>query len=201
MELNNHQQSNLKKEVKSQEFSNFGLVKNLHSAGTSMPRHIHQTTHISIFLQGSFTERYGLKNRLNEPSTLILHPPNKDHSVTFQNAGARIFSIHIKSQFLERIRNFTKILDISTAVRGGCSARLAAHLYRESLERDKVLELMCEALTLEIIAAASRSNNPGERKIPRCSKQAKELLYAHFSEILSLDFGNSDGSEATRILG
>ena len=181
------QQSSLRKELKSHEFSNFALAENLYLARASMPRHIHQTAHISILLQGSFTEKYGLKNRLNEPSTLILHPPNEEHSVTFQNNGARIFSIHVKPQFLERIRDFTKILDTSIAVRGGSSALLAVQLYRESRETDEVSPLMYEALTLEIIAAASRGENLRERKVPRWLEQTKEFLHAHFSETLTLE--------------
>jgi AraC family transcriptional regulator len=187
MELKEQQQSSLKKEVMNHEFPNFSLVETLYSPRATMPRHIHRTAHISILLQGSFSEKYGLKNRLNEPSTLILHPPNEDHSVTFQNSEARIFSIRVKTQFLERISDFTKILDSSIAIRDGFSALLAMKLYRESRETDEVSPLMYEALTLEIIAAVSRCKSLRERKTPRWLELTKEFLHAHFSETLTLE--------------
>lgn len=151
-----------------------------------MPRHTHETAHVSLVLQGSFTEIIGRKERFNEASTLIIHPPGEDHAVTFHANRARVFSFHIKPQLHKRIHSFTKILDAPAAFRGGQPTWLAAQLYRESKTLDEVAPLMFEALALEVIAATSRrADSLRERGMPRWMEQAREYLHAHFAENIS----------------
>ena len=171
------------KEVKSQDFGNFVLVESLYPPKATMPRHTHEIAHVSIVLQGNFTEVSGRKARSSEASTLIIHPPDEDHAVTFHNTGARVFSFHIKPQMHERIRDFTKILDAPAALPGGQPAWLAAQLYRESKTPDEVAPLMVEALALEIIGATSRrAESLRERGMARWLERAREYLHAHFAE-------------------
>lgn len=186
MELKKRQRKIFGREVKNQEFGNFALVESVYPARAAMPRHTHEIAHVSFVLQGNFTESSGRKKRLSESSTLIIHPPDEDHAVTFHDAGARVFSFHIKDNILERVRDFTDVLDIPAAFCGGQTAWLAAQLYRESLATDAVAPLMIEALSFEIIAVASRRvESLHERQIPKWLKQAQEYLHSHFAENIS----------------
>jgi AraC family transcriptional regulator len=151
-----------------------------------MPRHTHDLAHVSIVLQGAYAERYGLKTRSCEPSTLILHPPGEDHSVTFYKAGARVFSIHLSHQWLERVRDYTMVLDGPADFRGGLPSYLAVRLYREFQDADRVSPLMVEGLALEIIAAVSRNASLMERKVPHWLEQAREMLRASLSGEVTL---------------
>lgn len=151
-----------------------------------MPRHTHDIAHVSFVLQGSFTEICGRKERSSDYSTLIIHPPNEDHAVAFHDAGARVFSFHVKNRMLQKIRDFTNVLD-APAVFGSRELEwLTARLYRESRMNDRVSPLMLEALAFEIIAASSRrAESLRERNIPPWLKQAQEYLHAHFAENIS----------------
>ncbi|MDT4898525.1 MAG: AraC family transcriptional regulator [Acidobacteriota bacterium] len=170
------------KETRKLELADFTLVESLYPPSSRMPRHTHDLAHISIVLQGTYTEHYGHKHRSGEPSVLVLHPPDEDHLVTFHNAGARVFSIHLKPQWLERIRDYSKVLDSPADFRGGFPAWLAVRLYREFRELDKVSPLMIESLALEIIATISRHERLAEHKAPHWLAQVREMLHARLSE-------------------
>jgi AraC family transcriptional regulator len=173
--------------VTRRELADFSLVESIYPASSVMARHTHELAHISIVLRGAYAERYGRRERLAEPSLLVIHPPDEDHSVTFQSAGARVFSIHLNSLWLERVRDYSKILDSPADFSGGYPASLALRLYREFREMDEVAPLMIESLALEIIAAASREQaSPAEHKLPRWLEQARELLHATFTGQVTL---------------
>jgi AraC family transcriptional regulator len=151
-----------------------------------MPRHTHELAHISIVLRGAYAERYGRRERLAEPSILVIHPPDEDHSVTFKSAGAHVFSIHLKPLWLERVRDYSEILDSPADFCGGYPASLALRLYREFCQMDAVAPLMIESLALEIIAAATRRARPASEQTPRWLEQARELLHATFTGPVTL---------------
>jgi AraC family transcriptional regulator len=169
------------------ELADFTLVESSYPPSSTMPRHTHDLAHISIVLQGSYIERYGHKNRSGEPSILVLHPPNEDHLVTFHATGARIFSIHIKPQWLARVRDCSKVLDSPSDFRGGLPAWLAVRIYGEFREMDEVSPLMIESLALEIIAVTSRGLRLTEHRAPRWLEQVREMLHASVSEEVSFD--------------
>jgi AraC family transcriptional regulator len=186
MQIKKRERQRFGKALKSRDFGNFSLLESLYPSKATMPRHTHKIAHVSFVLQGSFTETCGRAERFSKPSTLIIHPPGEEHAVTFHDAGARIFSFHINPQLLERIRDFTKIIDNPAAFCGGQPAWLAAQLYRESRETDAVAPLMLEALAFEIIAATSRrADSLRERQIPKWLKQAQEYLHARYAENIS----------------
>jgi AraC family transcriptional regulator len=147
-----------------------------------MSRHTHDLAHISFVLQGAYTEHYGRQHRSGEPNVLVLHPPDEDHQVTFHQTGARIFSIHVKPRWLERVRDYSKVLDGPADFRGGVTAWLAVRLYREFRQMDEFSPLMFESLALEIIATVSRRAPLTERKAPRWLEQVREMLHARLSE-------------------
>lgn len=168
------------------ELADFSLSESFYPANSVMARHTHELAHISIVLRGAYAERYGRRERLAEPSILVVHPPGEDHSVTFKSAGARIFSIHFKPLWLERVRDYSRILDSPADFSGPNPACLALRLYREFRTTDEVAPLMIEGLALEIIAAASRRANSTEQKIPRWLQQARDLIHATFAGQVTL---------------
>jgi AraC family transcriptional regulator len=172
--------------VTSRELADFSLVESVYPASAIMARHTHELAHISIVLRGSYAERYGRRQRLAEPSLLVIHPPDEDHSVAFQSAGARVFSIHIKPLWLERVRDYSRVLDSPADFSGGYPASLALRLYREFCAMDEVAPLMIESLALEIVAAASRHTTTAGRPTPRWLEQARELLHATFAGQVTL---------------
>ena len=173
--------------VTSRELADFSLVESVYPASSVMARHTHELAHISIVLRGAYAERYGRRERLAEPSLLVIHPPDEDHSVVFENAGARVFSIHLKPLWLERVRDYSKVLDSPADFCGGQPASLALRLHQEFRAMDGVAPLMIESLALEIISAATRRQTPaGQTPPPRWLEQARELLHATFAGHVTL---------------
>lgn len=186
MKLKSHRREIFGKEVTNRDVGNLVLVESLYPPAATMPRHTHETAHVSIVLRGNFTEVSGRKARSREASTLIIHPADEDHAVTFHDSGARVFSFHISPQMHRRIRDFTRILDAPAAFEGGRPTWLAAQLYRESKMADEVAPLLLEALALEIVAATSRRDESlHERRIPRWLVQVRDYLHAYFAEKIS----------------
>lgn len=173
--------------VHSREFAGFSLVETVYAPDFKMPRHTHELAHLSIVLQGGYTEQYGRKDRACEPLLLVLHPPEEDHAVQFHSAGARILGVEVKAEWLEQIRDYSPVLDSPADLRGGLPAWLSVRLYHEFHTPDEVAPLAVEGLALEILAEASRRRvSLSSRKPPRWLVQAREILHAHFSENLSL---------------
>lgn len=169
-------------ELANRKITDFRLVDCVYPADSEMPRHTHETSHISVVLGGNYTEQFGRKRRDSEISTLILHPPGEDHSVKFYNAGARIFSLHLHSQWVKRVREHTKVLDEPAAFRG-LPAALAVRIFREFREANAISALVVESLALELVAsAASEQTNSSEKQVPRWLNRVRELLHDRFDE-------------------
>jgi AraC family transcriptional regulator len=186
MNTKNQRRQIFGEEIKRKVLTNFALVECLYPARATMVRHTHEIAHLSLVLQGSFTEICGRKARSSSPSTLIIHPPDEDHTVTFHDAGARVFSFHISNRMLDRIRDVTNILESPATFSDGQSLWLTARLYRELQTTDSIAQLMIEGLSFEIIAAVSRrAESLRERHISKRVKQAQEYLHAHYTENIS----------------
>lgn len=129
--MKNHERKIFGNETRRQDFGNFVLVESVYPARSRMPRHTHEIAHVSFVLQGSFTESCGRRQRASEPSALIIHPPDEDHSVAFHKAGARVFSFHIKPRLHERIG------DIITAINDKPTTTLTLEQIRQMFRRTK----------------------------------------------------------------
>ena len=169
------------------ELADFSLVESVYPPRARMARHAHELAHISVVLAGAYSERYGQRSRQAEPAIVVVHPPGEDHSVAFGSAGARVFSLHLKPRWFERVREHAGVLNGPADFRGGLMTWLAVRLCRESRETDEAAPLMIESLALEIIAAASRhAPRPAGEPPPRWLERARELLDETFREQVTL---------------
>jgi AraC family transcriptional regulator len=168
------------------ELAGFSLVETVYRAGLKMPRHAHEPARMGLVLQGAYTERNGKKTGARARSTLVIHPPAEDHDVTFHNQ-VRIFSIDVKPQSLERVRECSPIFNSQVEFSAGQPVRLAMKLYNEFQKMDSVSPLAIEGLAFEILAEASRQKtNESQRQPPRWLERAKELIHAEFNEEITL---------------
>jgi AraC family transcriptional regulator len=152
-----------------------------------MPVHSHEPTYISFVLRGAYAERYGRRLRTCKASTLIIHPSAEHHAVEFHNAGAHIFRIEIKSQWLERVREYSTVLDRPADFNGSRASWLMARLYHEFRERDGVSPLAIEGLVLEMLAEVARpSSRLSTGRPPRWLERAREYLDTNFVKNTSL---------------
>jgi len=167
----------------SREVGGVTLSETRYPAGRKLPRHSHERSYFCFVLRGRFPEVYGNKSRACQPATLIFHPPGEAHSDHFQTE-VRCCNIQPDSQLEYQAVQLTQPAEFH----GGASAHLAMKLYREFREMDEVSALAIEGLTLEMIAAATRSFKREAGTTPTWLKRARELLHAHFAERLTLSY-------------
>ena len=174
--------------IKSQQLCGLCLAETRYAPGLKVAEHSHENAYFSLVLEGSFNGIYGRKAQEYKPLHAVFHPAHELHSVHFQQAGARIFSIELQSNFLESTVEIFPLLERATHPSAGGLAWLAFRLYRETHEIDDVSALAVESLLLEMVAAASDSSIQGkECYIPRWLKWVREIIDANYSDRLTID--------------
>lgn len=151
------------------------------------PRHVHEEAHLILFLKGTVEEVRGQQTFVRTPSTLMLLPAEEPHATRFLE-GVKTFEIVLPTQWAERVRQYSALVDSSVTYQNGLPIWLAMRLYREFQCRDEMTPLILEGRLLELLAEMSRETTPVvENACPRWLKQARDFLHAHFTESLSLD--------------
>jgi AraC family transcriptional regulator len=90
--------------------------------------------------------------------------------------------------WLGRLRDYLRVPDHGAEFHRGAAITLAARLYNEFRFPDKVTTLAVEGLMLELVADTVRlAKQKHEHTIPPRIKLAKEFLYEHFHESISLE--------------
>jgi AraC family transcriptional regulator len=152
----------------------------------AMPLHIHEEASLVFCLQGTIQEGRQKQTFHISPSMLTFLPAEEPHSNQFHE-GVKTFEIVLPSQWLERIRQLSSLVERPITRQNGLSTRLAMRLYREFQSRDSLTPLMLEGLTLELLVQLARdATDTTQCQIPRWLWQARDFLHAHFAESLSL---------------
>jgi AraC family transcriptional regulator len=155
--------------------------------GYFMPRHDHDTGCLVFILKGAIQGDWRRQSVLTTPSTLTFLPAGELHANRFHDI-VETFDVVLSSAWIERIRQYSPVIDAPATYPNGPLAWVAMRLYREFLRRDDLTPLMLEGLTLELITLMGRcdATEAVEREAPRWLKQARDFLHAHVNEGLSL---------------
>jgi AraC family transcriptional regulator len=156
-------------------------------AKSSIPTHSHPTALFCISLSGSCVELYGSRLQEYKPFTLEYLPLDHPHSLKVPHMNLRAFSVEIPPSWLDRIREYSLIVDQCVYTHRGLLGILFMHLYKEFLEMDTASPLAIEGIALEMLAEVSRSRKViVDRQPPNWLKQALDLLQEHFSDHLTI---------------
>jgi AraC family transcriptional regulator len=169
------------------EVTDFKLTEGVYPAGLKTPYHSHEHALLCFVIRGAYADICRREVRTRQPSTVFFLPPGEEHLSDFRQTGVQIFRVEINPQRLERIREYSTILDYPADFDGGELPRLATKLYVEFRQCDKTSPLAIEGLVLEMIAAASRrSIRAAAGQAPGWLNQAREMIHDGFAEKLSL---------------
>jgi AraC family transcriptional regulator len=150
--------------------------ESVYAPGAVLSRHTHLHPYFCILLDGGYRETCRRGVRECRAATTLLHPPGEVHEDQFLGAGGRIFRFEITdngSHLLPAAR-----LRDAPDLRGGKVRCLAARLYRESRSPDHFSPLAAEAVALEIIGEATRSDSRRDTAgTPGWLTHATELLH------------------------
>jgi AraC family transcriptional regulator len=148
--------------------------------------HAHEEAYLIFHLQGVVEETRQRQTVVRTPSMLTLLPAGDPHSTHFCGS-VRTFEIALPSPWIERLGQYSSVVERYATYEKGLPTWLALRLYREFQYQDSTTPLMLEGLLLELLAQMTRDTTDGTAKIgPRWLCQVRDLLHAHFTESLSV---------------
>ncbi|MCI0412596.1 AraC family transcriptional regulator [bacterium] len=173
--------------IRSAKISSLLLQEIQFPAKISIPMHSHPSALFCISLSGSCVEVYGNQLREYQPFTLEYLPMDHPHSLKVPLMNLRAFSVEIPPSWLDRIREYSLIVDQCVYTHRGLLGGLFMNLYKEFREMDTASPVAIEGVALEMLAEASRSRKViVDRQPPPWLKQALDLLQERFSDHLTI---------------
>lgn len=166
--------------TRKREASGLILSELKHNAARKLPSHSHELAYFCLLLTGNYWEQFGRKRITYKPLTVMFHPPGTTHIDEVGPAGGRFFSVEVKTEWMERLRECLGNVDLDSSLHEGDLAWLAMRLYREHKEADACSVLTMEGLVLEMLATVGRIKDVKERQQPRWLATAVDLLNAEF---------------------
>jgi AraC family transcriptional regulator len=179
--------------VRKRQASGLILSELKHDAPRKLPSHSHELAYFCLLLNGNYWEQLGSERVTYKPLTVMFHPPGMTHIDEIGAAGGRFFSVEIKKEWIERVRECLGATDLDSSLHEGDLAWLAMRLYREHKQMDACSMLTVEGLVLEMLAIVGRMRN-SDRNRPRWLSRAVDLLHAEYRNNLKIqDIANEIG--------
>jgi len=177
----------LGEKIKSLEIDGFIFTETFHKPNQTLARHYHEHANIAFILNGAFTEMLDRRSFECSQQSLIVKPAGEAHANRYNRGGMHCLLIELKPQRIESLHSLSKTFDRVDHVRGAGFSMLARRICKEMRLMDIASPLAIEGLSFELIAELSRhSSLASEHRLPYWLKRVKEILYAHFSEPISL---------------
>jgi len=151
-----------------------------HEAPRKLPSHSHELAYFCLLLNGNYWEQFGPRRITYKPLTVMFHPPATTHIDEIGPGGGRFFSVEIKPEWIERLRECLGVLDLDSSLHEGDLAWLAMRLYREHKQADACSILTIEGLVLEMLAIVGRMKDGRKEQSPPWLSRAIELMNAEF---------------------
>jgi len=165
-----------------------------HETARKLPTHSHELAYFCLLLNGNYWEQFGRKRIIYRPLTVMFHPTGTTHIDEIGPAGGRFFSVEVKTEWMDRLRECLGKVDLDAGLHEGDLAWLAMRLYREHKEADACSVLTMEGLVLEMLATVGRLKDIKEQHRPRWLSNAVDLLNAEFRNNLRVqDIANEIG--------
>jgi AraC family transcriptional regulator len=165
-----------------------------HDHGRKLPQHSHELAYFCLLLNGNYWEQFGQRRITYKPLTVMFHPPATSHIDEIGPAGGRFFSVEVKTEWMDRLRECLGARDLDSSLHEGDLAWLAMRLYREHKQMDACSMLTIEGLVLEMLAMVGRMRDVQEQHGPSWLSRATDLLHEEFRTNLKVqDIANEIG--------
>ncbi len=165
-----------------------------HEGARKLPSHSHELAYFSLLLNGNYWEQFGRRRITYKPLTVMFHPPGTTHIDEIGPGGGRFFSVEVKAEWMDRLRECVGALELDSSLHGGELAWLAMRLYREHKQVDACSMLTIEGLVLEMLAIVGRMRDIRAQHGPEWLLRALDLLHSEFRNNLKVqDIANEVG--------
>lgn len=151
-----------------------------HEAGRKLPSHSHELAYFCLLLNGDYWEQFGPKRITYKPLAVMFHPPGTTHIDEIGPGGGRFFSVEVKTEWIDRLRECLGGVDLDSSLHEGDLAWLAMRLYREHKQMDACSMLTIEGLVLEMLAIVGRMRDIKEQNGPPWLSRVSEFLNSEF---------------------
>jgi AraC family transcriptional regulator len=168
--------------------SGFVLTEKLFPARGHLVEHAHDHARFCFVVAGRYMEAIERQAIDCAPSTLTFCPAGAVHSNEFYDEPVQLLTVEIAPRWMERVAQESIAFPHALSFHDGLVPGLARRIANEFRQMDSGASLVLEALSLELLVAASRSVpiRP-ERIVPQWLERARELIHARFAERLTLD--------------
>ena len=157
-----------------------------HDSPRKLPSHSHELAYFCLLLNGDYWEQSGRTRVTYRPLTVMFHPPGTTHIDEIGPHGGRFFSVEVKGEWMNRLRECLGRVDLDSSLHEGDLAWLAMRLYREHKQADACSMLTIEGIVLEMLALVGRMKDLNERPGPPWLARAVELLNEEFRSNLKI---------------
>jgi len=172
--------------LRKQQGSGVILSELKHQGARKLPRHSHELAYFCLLLNGNYWEQFGPKRVSYKPLSVMFHPPGTTHIDEIGPSGGRFFSVEVKTEWMDRLRECLGARDLDSSLHEGDLAWLAMRLYREHKEMDACSTLTIEGLVLEMLAMVGRMKKVNEQHEPPWFSRAMDLLHDEFRNNLKV---------------
>src|SRR4029453_4012810 len=150
-----------------------------HDNARKLPRHTHELAYFCLLLNGNYWEQFGPKRITYKPSVMF-HPPGTTHIDEIGPAGGRFFSVEVKTEWMDRLRECLGARDLDSSLHECDLAWLAMRLYHEHKQMDACSMLTIEGLVLEMLALVGRMRESKEQNGPLWLSRVVDLLHEEY---------------------
>jgi len=149
-----------------QQASGLILSELKHQGARKLPQHSHELAYFCLLLNGNYWEQFGPKRIDYKPLSVMFHPPATSHIDEIGPTGGRFFSVEVKTEWMNRLRECLGPGELDSSLHDGELAWLAMRLYREHKRMDACSMLTIEGLVLEMLAMVGRMRKVNEQHQP-----------------------------------
>jgi AraC family transcriptional regulator len=158
----------------------FRIDETRYAGGQSMPRHLHETHHLSCLVGGTFSEGLGTKDYTRTRGTAIFRRAGAEHSCDFGKRPVRVLRVQFDDAWLARVEQASTRTVTSTTDQSIETGALIERLQREIYDDSPYSTLATEGLILELIANALRAKHTVERGSPAWLRDVRERIHESF---------------------
>ena len=169
------------------ELPGFELMEMVVEPTTRTEKHSHERAHFCIALRGECTEFDQAGAYEYHPLTLGFLPPDRCHYLTYGEIDLSWFCMEVKSDGLEKLREYSKVPLEPVRSKSGVLNELFLRLYTEFRRPDNVSELAIEGLALEMLAQVARETARRDSRPAKWLVQARDFLDANYNHQFKLD--------------
>ena len=161
----------------------------LYSSSYTRSKHTHERACFHFLIEGGYTERCNNRSQQCGASTLFFQPQGHEHAYACDNVASRCLTIEIGATWMDRLREYSVVLNDPNRFRDGVLSWLVTRLYKEFQAMDGSSPLVVESIALEMAVEASRRiSKRSERNPPKWLTRAEDMIRTHFAEPLSLKY-------------